>query len=233
MSGPSIPPPGGGPPARDPVGPLAGGIPAYREVPDAELVIRTQGGDTRSFDELVRRYRERVYRLAFKILRHEDDAAEALQDAFLSAFRGLKNFKAESTFSTWLYRITTNAALMKYRKRRDGHISIEQSQARDEDIQPMELADWSSIPEDELEDRETWDVLMEAVDQLPEDLRVVFYRRDWLEESNAEVAESMGLTVAAVKSRLHRARIQLRDRLNRYFAGKPTRGRGPRTRGED
>ena len=78
----------------------------YTEQADPELVTESQGGDTRAFDELVRRYRDRVYRLSFKILRNEDDAAEALQDAFLSAYRGLKNFKAESTFSTWLYRIT-------------------------------------------------------------------------------------------------------------------------------
>lgn len=195
----------------------------YLTLPDAQLVIRTQGGDTRAFDELVRRYRDKVFRLAFKILRHEDDAAEALQDAFLSAFRGLKNFKAESTFSTWLYRVTTNAALMKYRKRRDGHISLEQSQSREEGAQPIELADWSALPPEMLEDSETWDVLQEAVEQLPDDLRVVFLRRDWLEESNAEVADELGLTVAAVKSRLHRARIQLRDRLSRHFAGKSAR----------
>ena len=207
---------------------------AYHELPDAQLVVRTQGGDTRAFDELVRRYRDKVYRLAFKILRHEEDAAEALQDAFLSAYRGLKNFKAESTFSTWLYRITTNAALMKYRKRREGHVSLEQSQSRDDDLQPMELADWSQIPEDQLEDRETWQVLMDAVEQLPDDLKTVFYRRDWLEESNAEVADALSLSVAAVKSRLHRARIQLRDRLNRYFAGKlARRSRELSRRGED
>jgi len=207
---------------------------AYRELPDASLVVRTQRGDTRAFDELVRRYRDKVYRLAFKILRHEDDAAEALQDAFMSAFRGLKNFKAESTFSTWLYRITTNAALMKYRKRREGHVSLEQSQSRDDDLQPIELADWSQIPDDQLEDRETWQVLVDAVEQLPEDLKVVFFRRDWLEESNAEVADALSLSVAAVKSRLHRARIQLRDRLNRYFAGKlARRGRELSRRGED
>ena len=195
----------------------------YVQLPDARLVERTQGGDTRAFDELVKRYRDKVYRLAYKILRHEDDAAEALQDAFLSAYRGLKNFKAESTFSTWLYRVTTNAALMKYRKRREGHISLEQSQSKDDSAQPMELADWSALPPEELEDQETWTVLSEAVEQLPEDLRIVFLRRDWLEESNAEVAEGLGLTVASVKSRLHRSRIQLRDRLSRHFAGKAAR----------
>ncbi len=195
----------------------------YAEIPDARLVEMAQGGDTRAFDELVVRYRDKVFRLAFKILRHEDDAAEALQDAFLSAYRGLAKFKAESTFSTWLYRVTTNAALMKYRKRRAGHVSLEQSQSRDPSATGLELADWSALPPEDLESQETWDVLSEAVDQLPEDLRVVFLRRDWLEESNAEVAEGLGLTVAAVKSRLHRARIQLRDRLSRHFAGKAAR----------
>src|SRR5437667_12845617 len=95
----------------------------YPDLPDDELVRLAQSGDTRAFDELVQRYRDKVYRLSFKILRHEDDAAEAMQDAFLSAFRGLKNFKVESTFSTWLYRIATNASLMQYRKRRDHHVS--------------------------------------------------------------------------------------------------------------
>src|SRR5690349_24420332 len=95
--------------------------------PDAELVALAQGGNSRAFDELVRRYQDKAWRLAYKILRHEDDASEAVQDAFLSAFRGLKNFKSESTFSTWLYRVTTNAALMKLRKRREGHVSYEQS----------------------------------------------------------------------------------------------------------
>jgi len=202
----------------------------YHSLPDARLVELTQAGDTRGFDELVVRYRDKVFRLAYKILRHEDDAAEALQDAFLSAYRGLKNFKAESTFSTWLYRVTTNAALMKYRKRRAGHVSLEQSQARDDTAQPMELADWSALPSDLIEDQETWEVLNEAVEKLPEDLRIVFLRRDWLEESNAEVADALHLTVAAVKSRLHRARIQLRDRLNRHFIGKTARR--PVRRGE-
>ena len=90
----------------------------YKKTPDAELVTMAQGGDTRAFDELVTRYDDKVYRLAYKIVRNEEDASDVLQDAFLSAFKGLKNFKAESTFSTWLYRVTTNAALMKVRKRR-------------------------------------------------------------------------------------------------------------------
>jgi len=134
-----------------------------RELDDADLVKRAQGGDTRAFDELVRRYRDKVYRLSYKILRHEEDAAEALQDAFLSAFRGLKNFKAESTFSTWLYRIATNASLMKYRRRRDGHVSLEQSQSGEGTGEPMQIPDWSQQPLNELLNSETHDVMEEGV----------------------------------------------------------------------
>ncbi len=200
----------------------------YRPLPDEELVRAAQVGETRAFDELVNRYREKVYRLSYKILRHEDDAAEALQDAFLSAFRGLKNFKAESTFSTWLYRIATNAALMKYRKRRVGHVSFEQSQSGAEEAEGLQIPDWSTQPVEDLLTAEMREVMEEALDRLPEDLKQVFLLRDVEGLSNADVAESLGLSVAAVKSRLHRARIQLRDRINRYFTDKMTkRERGP------
>ena len=190
---------------------------------DPSLVSAAQKGDTRAFDELVRRYRDRVYRLSFKILRNEDDAAEALQDAFLSAYRGLRNFKAESTFSTWLYRITTNASLMKYRKRRDNLVSLEQSQSPGEGAEALQLPDWSTLPLDELLDSETREVMEEGKALLDEDLRTVFTLRDEEGLSNAEVAEILDLTVAAVKSRLHRARLRLRDRLSRYFADRLTR----------
>ena len=195
----------------------------FKDIADEALVRLAQGGDSRAFDELVTRYKDKVYRLAFKILRHEEDAAETLQDAFLSAWRGLKNFKAESTFSTWLYRVATNAALMKYRKRREGHISFEQSQSRNEDAEPLAIPDWSSQPLNELLDSETREVMEEGIQRLPEELRTVFVLRDVEGLSNAEVAEVLELSIAAVKSRLHRARIALRDRLNRYFGDKLTR----------
>ena len=201
---------------------------AYKEQPDDALVRYAQDGDTRAFDELVVRYRDKVYRLAYKILRHEEDAAETLQDAFLSAFRGLKNFKAESTFSTWLYRVATNAALMRYRKRRDNHISYEQSQSANEDSEPLALPDWSAQPLEELLDAETMEIMQAGVDKLPDDLRTVFLMRDVAEMSNAEVADELKISVAAVKSRLHRARILLRDRLDRYFKDKLGRKDRPR-----
>jgi len=193
---------------------------------DAELVDLTVAGENRAFDELVRRYRDRVYRLCMKILRHEDDAAEALQDAFLSAYRGLRKFKRESRFSTWLYRIATNASLMKLRRRRDGHISYEQSQSVNEDAEPLAIADWSTQPLDEVLEGELREVLGREVDQLPPNEREVFVLRDILEQSNADVAEELGLTVAAVKSRLHRARLHLRDRMHRYVRQRPRRPPG-------
>ncbi len=189
----------------------------HQELGDPELVKLAQQGDNRAFDELVKRYENKVYRLTFKILRHEDDAGEAMQDAFMSAYRGLKNFKSDSTFSTWLYRVATNAALMKYRKRRDGHISLEQSQSYDEDADRLEIPDWSALPDEDLLTGELDDILAEGLSRLPDELREVFVMRDIEELSNSDVAERLQLTVPAVKSRLHRARLQLRDRLNRYF----------------
>ena len=198
----------------------------YTARTDAELVEMTQAGENRAFDELVRRYRDRVYRLSTKILRHEDDAAEALQDAFLSAYRGLPNFKRESRFSTWLYRIATNASLMKLRRRREGHVSYEQSQNPDGDGEPLAIPDWSQQPLEDVLDAETREVLGREVDLLPANEKEVFVLRDIMEQSNADVAEELGLTVAAVKSRLHRARLHLRDRMNRYFKDRLTRPPG-------
>jgi RNA polymerase sigma-70 factor, ECF subfamily len=195
----------------------------YRTRPDDELVRFAQGGENRAFDELVRRYQDKVYRLSYKILRHEDDAAEALQDAFLSAYRGLKNFKAESTFSTWLYRVATNASLMKYRKRRDNHISLDQSQSQNDEAESMQLPDWSAQPPEELLTAEMRTVMAESIQRLPKELYEVFVRRDIAGDSNLKVSKDLNLSVAAVKSRLHRARIALRERLNRYFADKLTR----------
>jgi RNA polymerase sigma-70 factor (ECF subfamily) len=203
----------------------------YRTQPDEDLVRIAQAGDSRAFDELVDRYRDKVYRLSFKILRHEEDAAESLQDAFLSAYRGLKNFKAESTFSTWLYRIATNAALMKYRRRRPGHVSLEQSQSNEEGAEPIQLRDWSALPVEDLLNDELREVMQQGVERLPEDLRTVFLLRDIEELSNAQVADTLELSVPAVKSRLHRARLVLRTHIDRYMAGRRPREGGPTASG--
>lgn len=189
----------------------------YKQYDDDNLVRFAQLEDNRAFDELVRRYKQRVYGLTYKILRHEEDAAEALQDTFLSAFRGLKKFKAQAMFSTWLYRIAANASLMKLRKRRANHVSLDQPHTWDDDDETLDITDPARLPLEELLDHETHDYLADGFRQLPGDLSVVFRLRDLEERSNAEVAAMMGLTIAAVKSRLHRARLFLRNRLGRYF----------------
>ena len=190
---------------------------------DTDLVALAQGGDTRAFDELVTRYRQRVYRLSYKILRNEDDAAEAMQETFLSAYRGIARFQHKSTFSTWLYRIATNAALMRVRRRRDNIVSLDQPQHDGETHEPMAIPDWSRQPLQELLDAETREVMEEGIRLLPERLRAVFVLRVLEEIPNDEVGNILSLTGAAVKSRLHRARLLLRDRLHRHFTDRSPR----------
>jgi RNA polymerase sigma-70 factor, ECF subfamily len=191
---------------------------------DRVLVTRAQAGDTTAFDELVNRYADKVHRLTYKVLRHEEDAADALQDAFLSAYRNLPRFKGESTFSTWLYRVAMNAALMRLRKRREGMVSLEQPGDREGVRAPLQIADWARTPAEDLLNAELREALQRAVDALPEDLAKVFVLREWEGNSNAEVAEILEISIPAVKSRLHRARVALRDFLNRYFAERAAQG---------
>jgi RNA polymerase sigma-70 factor (ECF subfamily) len=199
--------------------PRAGSAPAD----DAALVARAQGGDTGAFDALVERYADKVHRLTYKVLRHEEDAEDALQDAFLSAYRNLPRFKGESTFSTWLYRVAMNAALMRLRKRREGMVSIEQPSDREDSRVTLQLADWAKTPPDSVVNDELRQALERAVDLLPEELSKVFLLREVEGLSNGEVADILELSVPAVKSRLHRARVALRDSLNRHFAERATR----------
>jgi len=200
------------------------------EISDAQLIARCLVGDDRhAFAELVKRHQSPVRACLRKLTAGNHALADDLaQETFVLAWRNLKSFRQEVRFSTWLYRIATNAALMKYRKRRDGHVSLEQSQSGEGTGEPMQIPDWSQQPLNELLNSETHDVMEEGVEKLPEELRTVFVLRDVEGLSNAEVAEVLNLSVAAVKSRLHRARIALRDRLNRYFADKLTRRDGVR-----
>lgn len=194
-------------------------------LPDATLVERAQGGETAAFDVLAGRYAEKVHRLTYRVLRNEEDAEDALQEAFLSAYRNLGRFEGKSTFSTWLYRVAMNAALMRLRKRREGMVSLEQPRDREESQVTLQLADWGRGPIEETLNDELRDALQAAVDSLPEELAQVFLLREVEGMSNAEAADILELTVPAVKSRLHRARLALRDYLNRFFADRAGRGR--------
>ena len=198
---------------------------ALAALPDAALVERAKAGETAAFDILAGRYVDKVHRLTYRVLRNEEDAEDALQDAFLSAFRNLGRFEGKSTFSTWLYRVAMNAALMRLRKRREGMVSLEQPRDLEESQVTLQLADWGRGPIEETLNDELRGALSAAVESLPDDLAQVFLLREVEGMSNAEAAEILELSVPAVKSRLHRARMALRDYLNRFFADRSGRER--------
>jgi len=184
---------------------------------DEVLVKRAQEGDTAAFDELVRRYTSIVYRVLYKILRHEEDTQDALQDTFVSAYRALPRFRQDARFSTWIYRIATNAALMKARARKNNLISLDHP-TEDPDAQSAwELPDWSATPDEEIMTGETRRIMEDAIQALPPEQRAAFVLHDIQDLSSAETAQAMGITVSAVNSRLHRARVFLRDRIGRHL----------------
>lgn len=201
----------------------------YENRDDSDLVALTLDGRNSAFDELVHRYADKVHGLAYKVLRHDEDAEDALQDTFLSAYRNLGRFEGKSTFSTWLYRVAMNAALMRLRKRRDGVFSLDQPIEREDGAYLQQLAQKGKSPLEELVNDELREALEAAVDSLPEDLAEVFLLRQVDGLSNADLAGLYGITIPAVKSRLHRARLALRDRLARYLAGRKN-GNGTRFR---
>jgi RNA polymerase sigma-70 factor (ECF subfamily) len=182
---------------------------------DEQLVRKAQQDDEKAFGELVHRYESKVYSLALKMLRNPEDAEDVLQDTFLRAYRGIKSFQGNSTFSTWIYRITANSALMRLRRKHLPMVSIDDADERET---PINIADWAPGPVEQLLNQETQQAMNQAIESLPPEFRQVFVLRDIEELSNSEVAEILDLSVAAVKSRLHRARLKVRDRLAPFFS---------------
>ena len=186
------------------------------------LIERLQGGDAAALETLMSQYGGRVYRLAWGITRDQGDAEEVVQDVFLTLATKGDTFEGRSAFGSWLYRIATNAALNKRRgKRREVETSLEEylptfeADGHRHGDRAWLLADWSQNPEHELLSGETRRTLERALDGLPESYRAVLVLRDVEERSNEEVAEMLGESVASVKSRLHRARMALREQLTR------------------
>ncbi|MFO7675466.1 MAG: sigma-70 family RNA polymerase sigma factor [bacterium] len=201
--------------------PIAGGqlqvVPPALPVTDDELVRRAQAGRVEAFEELVRRYERKVYNIVYRMLGNPEDASEALQDTFLRAYRFLGKFEFKSQFFTWLYRIATNVSLTKLRRRKSPVVmSIDQPVGESEDM-TFEIPDDQFSPELLFRRREMQRRLQEAVDELPEDYRTVVVLRDLEGLSNEEVSKVLNLTVAAVKSRLHRGRMVLRGKLENYI----------------
>jgi RNA polymerase sigma-70 factor (ECF subfamily) len=182
------------------------------------LVQAAKAGDVSAFEQLVKRYDRNVFRIAQHITQNREDAEDVVQDAFLKAYENLEQFQGQSKFYTWLVRIAVNEALMKLRRRRpERMVSLDEEVKTEEDSMPREVADWSPNPEQLYSQSELRDILSKTIQGLPPSFRTVFVLRDVEGLSTEETAEALELSIPAVKSRLLRARLQLRERLNRYF----------------
>ena len=188
---------------------------------EAELVQQAKGGSLEAFTELVNRYDSKILRLARHITQNQEDAEDVLQEAFLKAFTHLDRFEGGSRFYTWLVRIAVNESLMKLRKRRNGkEVSLDEPiETSDGDVQNLvrEIAVWDDTPESRYSQAEIRGILDGAVETLEPIYRTVFVLRDVEELSTEETAEALDLSIPAVKSRLLRARLQLRELLTKKF----------------
>jgi RNA polymerase sigma-70 factor (ECF subfamily) len=176
-----------------------------------------RAGDKAEFARLVEAYSGVIYRLAVKMLDNPQDAEDVLQETFIKAYKALPNFDGRSSPSTWLYRIATNEALMVLRKRKQPFVSIDEPlETTGIEQEPLQITDWCCLPEDELMSTEAQAYMNEAVEELPPNLRVVFLLRDIEGLSTRETAEVLDLSETAVKTRLSRARLRLREMLTGY-----------------
>ena len=205
---------------------LANEIQPNKEVPsESDLVHAAKQGDTIAFEELVRRYTHRVFRIAQHITHSSEVAQEVVQEVFLRVFRHIENFEERAKFSTWLTRVTVNTALTMHRPTRHADASLDENW-QDEDVSGSELVpDWRPNPEQLYSRSELRTILEQALEQLPERYSTVFVLRDIEGLSIEETASALGLTPPAVKTRLLRARLQLRERLSAHFQSSFPEGR--------
>jgi RNA polymerase sigma-70 factor (ECF subfamily) len=188
---------------------------------EAAVVAQARLGAAAAFSELLRRYEGKIFRLALHITQNREDAEDVLQEAFLKAYEHLDQFQGQSKFYTWIVRIAVNQALMKLRKRKsDRSVSLDDTIDTGEGTVAREIAVWDENPEERYSREEINQILSSSIDGLAPIYRAVFVLRDVDELSTEETAEALGLSVPAVKSRLLRARLQLRDKLTCYFKRK-------------
>jgi RNA polymerase sigma-70 factor (ECF subfamily) len=196
-------------------------VSSQANVDESVLVAQAREGDTRAFGELVRRYEGKIFRLAQHITQNREDAEDVLQETFMKAYEHLDQFQGNSKFYTWIVRIAVNQALMKLRRRKtDKSVSLDETIDTGEDTIVREIAAWDENPEQKFSREELGEVLDTAIQSLEPLYRSVFVLRDMEELSTEETAEALSLSVPAVKSRLLRARLQLREKLTRYFKRK-------------
>jgi RNA polymerase sigma-70 factor (ECF subfamily) len=184
---------------------------------DQELIADFQRGEQRSFEELISRYSNKVFSLASRLTRNAEDAEEVLQDVFITVHRKIGGFEGKSSFSSWLYRVTVNAAFMKLRKRKqDQTVPLEEIIQQAQVVQSLKSPEHAYV--DSLSIRnQMLEALEVAIRKLPDDYRPVFILRDVDGLTSREVSKILDLTVPAVKSRLHRSRLMLRRRLSKFF----------------
>jgi RNA polymerase sigma-70 factor (ECF subfamily) len=188
---------------------------------ETEMIAQARTGNARAFSDLLERYERKIFRLAQHITQNREDAEDVLQETFLKAYEHLDQFQGNSKFYTWIVRIAVNQALMKLRKRKTSKtVSIDEGIDTGEDIVVREIAAWDENPEQRYSRDEMNEILSTAVESLAPPYRTVFVLRDVEELSTEETAEALELSIPAVKSRLLRARLQLREKLTKYFKHK-------------
>ena len=188
---------------------------------DQDLIDRIRGGDYAAFEELVGRYERKVYALALKLTGNQADAEEIAQEVFLTIFQKLDSFRGESQLSSWIYRVTANAAFMKLRDRRKrAKVDFDEKLAGGEELPHVTTtfpqSDWSGTADNLMERGELGDRLSDAIAALPDKFKLIFLLKDVQGLSNEEIGDIVNMSVPAVKSRLHRARLFLRERLQEY-----------------
>src|ERR1700722_4641745 len=190
---------------------------------DLDLVHASKRGDLAAFEQLVKRYDRRLLRISQTVTRNREDSEDAVQEAFLKAFQNLAEFREDSQFSTWLIRITVNQSLMKLRKQRTyKEVSLDEDFQADGDALPLDVPDRGPNPDQLCWASELRDILVRTVEELRPLLRAVFVLRDVEGLSIEQTAQVLNLSQAAVKARLWRVRLHLRERLNRYFDERTT-----------
>jgi len=191
---------------------------------DLILVGHVLAGDRTAFESLVRRHERRVYRVTIAVLGNAEDAEEAMQDTFVKAYRHLGQFRRESKFTTWLTRIAINEAIQKRQGRRD-FISLDESRGASELSMPWRTESWRSDPEKVYGKQELRRIVEAEIQRLPPIYREAFVLRDIEEMTAEEAAEAIGITVEALKSRLLRARLMVREALAASLQEPPTLGK--------
>jgi len=187
-------------------------------ITEEDLLERIRNGDQAACALCIELYGTQVYRLALRLMKNEADAEDVMQETFLNAYKSIDKFEGRSGLSTWLYRIAYNAAMMRLRRPSPYTLSIDETLQQDSPLTvPKQLFDWCCLPEKDFDTAEVRGYLEESIVELPEKLKSAFILRELEGLSTQETADALGISADAVKKRLHRSRLWLRERLSGYF----------------